>query len=184
MSIIIKSLSELFDKLSLNYKIVSDDKLRIDKFSSNWNNHELVDLYDDGVRDNTLGVSVDADYFCQKHLNSLQYYFENEKTIYKNVLSRLLNDWESFIDGITNEELREEYGLGETVDEKYLKQHIKLIGISTTKCSSPVDDEYACIELDFELSWEEEHGLRCLVHKDKVSKFYEGGAWLECEDFK
>jgi hypothetical protein len=119
----------------------------------------------------------------QEHVEAYNYLVQNQERIRNSILAALLAQYK---------ELQEDYGYDDEdsaskmPDVNDVSQFKSLIGLSTVHLMNVSKDGTAYIGYEFGCSWDDEHGLGFMTHKDRVIKI--GGAdtsfltWVAEED--
>ncbi len=103
----------------------------------------------------------------EKHKNGLKYLKENQMLVLNNILSELLEQYPS---------LQEKYNYSDEDKADFMPDITDISGfamlLSPTNMYvfSEYKDDFPYIGIGFSCSWDEEHGLGVVVHKDKVIK--------------
>jgi len=152
-------------------ELSTTDMVNIVIDNSNWKLHSVLGEY----TKNELFISTAfTDGFNEQQQKSIQYYLDNEDYFYNLFIEKIkrLLEFEDFYD-YDFEPAFEAYDLElpETITIDWLKTNVKLNEINIYKAK----ENYCFLEFDFAVSWDDEHGMRALVHKDKFLAFAEGG---------
>ncbi len=140
---------------------------------SNWKHHTLEGYEDNEL--NILNVFAEEKGFDAVREKAIIHYLDNESrfyTLFMEKIKRML-EFEDFYGDYDFEPAFEAYEveLPETVSDDWIKENVKLIQINILK----EKDGLCCLEFDFAVSWDEEHGMIALMHNDEFVGFAEGG---------
>jgi hypothetical protein len=118
-----------------------------------------------------------------EHVNAYEYLTTHSQEVYNAILTRLLAEYKN---------LQIEYGYDEDdakeimPDIDNVEQFKNLIGLSQIHLLNVSKDNIAYVGYEFGCSWDDEHGLGFMTHKDRIIDF--GGAdtsfltWVAEED--
>ncbi len=105
------------------------------------------------------------------HINAYKYITNHSEQIQESILTRLLAEYQN---------LQTEYGYDEEDAKEMMPnvdsiEHFKnLIGLSQVHLMNVSKNEFAYVGYEFSCTWDDEHGLGFMTHKDKIIDF--GGA--------
>lgn len=99
------------------------------------------------------------------HINAYNYLMEFQEQVQEQILLALMNEYSS---------LREMYGYDADVAAKLMpdisdpRQFKKLIGLSAVHLLNVSRDDIAYVGYEFGCTWDDEHGLGVMTHKDRI----------------
>ncbi|MCU0444366.1 MAG: hypothetical protein MUE85_05560 [Microscillaceae bacterium] len=106
-----------------------------------------------------------------EHLNAYEFLITHSKDIYNAILARLFSEYHN---------LQSEYGYNKEdakeimPDIDNIEQFNDLIGLSQIHLLNVSKDNFAYVGYEFDCTWDGEHGLGFMTHKDRIIDF--GGA--------
>jgi len=111
------------------------------------------------IKTHTIGVSVDyVHLLSQAQYNSIQYLYENSELVRDSLLNSLLKDYPK---------AKEIYG-DFMPDINSIEDYKKYLGLSFLHIMDSEKDGFAYYGFELGCSWEDEHGLGVMMHKDRV----------------
>lgn len=131
----------------------------------------------DKVSDGTAKLSIGGDMvldnpvITKEHINAYKYLMQHQATIKNSILQVLLKEYKN---------LQEQYGYEPEdaasimPDVDNISQFKNLVGLSAVHLLNVSNDNTAYVGYEFGCSWEDEHGLGVMTHRDRVIEI--GGA--------
>jgi hypothetical protein len=124
----------------------------------------------DGVFEISVGgdMVMDKPTITADHINAYNYLITHSEQIQKSILVRLLADYKN---------LQVEYGYDEDEANEFMpdvdnvEQFKKLIRLSRIHLLNVSKDGFAYVGYEVSCSWDDEHGLGFMTHKDRVVDF-------------
>lgn len=128
-------------------------------------------------RENTsgeFGISIGGDMVVdnptikREHANAYDYLITHSEQIQHSILTRLLTEYKN---------LQTEYGYDEDEAKEFMpdvdniEQFKKIIGLSQIHLMEVSKDNIAYVGYEFGCSWDEEHGIGFMTHKDRIIDF-------------
>ncbi len=162
-----------------NYEIKSiEGKIKLDVWVGYQSRQGAYGSIDNGEQsDGTVKLNIGGDMaldnpeVTQEHVNAYNYLTQHKETIRDSILASLLAQYK---------DLQEQYGY-DAEDAVYsmpdvdnVSQFKTLIGLSTVHILNVSKDEIAYVGYEFGCTWDDEHGLGIMTHKDRVIEI--GGA--------
>jgi hypothetical protein len=148
-------------------------------------------LDSDESSDGIFSISIGGDMVMDNptitldHVNAYNYLTTNSEQVYKSILTRLLSEYKN---------LQADYGYDEDdakeimPDVDSVDQFKNLIGLSHVYLMNVSKDGFAYVGYEFGCTWDDEHGLGFMTHKDRIIDL--GGAdksfltWVAEKDLK
>jgi hypothetical protein len=123
--------------------------------------------------DGTVNLNIGGDNpeITIEHVNAYNYLTQHQDTIKDTILASLL---------VKYKDIQEQYGYDAEdaasimPDVDHVSQFKSLIGLSTVHLLNVNKDETAYVGYQFGCTWDDEHGLGIMTHKDKIIQI--GGA--------
>jgi hypothetical protein len=143
------------------------------------------------ISNGEFGISIGGDMVVDypmikiEHINAYDYLTIHSEQVQNSILTRLLTDYKN---------LQTEYGYDEYEAKEFMpdvgkiEQFKRLIGLSQIHIMEISKDNIAYVGYEFGCSWDDEHGIGFMTHKDRIIEF--GGAdtsfltWVAKKDLK
>ena len=106
-----------------------------------------------------------------EHVNAYEYLTTHSQEVYNAVLGKLFAEYQNLQ---TDYGYDEEDKKGIMPDIENIEQFKDLIGLSQIHLLNVSKDNFAYVGYEFGCSWDDEHGLGFMTHKDRIIDF--GGA--------
>jgi hypothetical protein len=113
-------------------------------------------------------VFVDNQTITTEHINAYEYLTTHSKEVYTVILERLLAEYKN---------LQPKYGYDEETAKEIMpdiddvEQFKNLIGLSQIHLLNVSKDEAAYVGYEFGCTWDDEHGLGFMTHKNRIIDF-------------
>jgi hypothetical protein len=159
------------------------------EFQSRQGDYGSLDTHEssNGIFPISIGgdMVMDIPTITTDHINAYKYLSTHSVQIRDSILTRLFADYKN---------LQLDYGYNETnskeimPDIENVEDFKKLIGLSQVHLMNVGKDSFAYVGYEFGCTWDNEHGLGFMMHKDRIIDF--GGAdtsfltWIANNDLK